>query len=272
MRLAAYGTTLVLLQGVALGTASGACERPGPVVTAPGAVEPAARISVEAPLPEPLAKGLVVLRYRTENLRILPVFGLAALAVSPRIGHLHVRVDDAPWVWADTSGQALLLNGLPPGSHTVHVELVNANHQLLAREVVRFEVPRRGRAVPDPKAAGSQLAAPTPEPRASEPPARILLQPPQPERLARGLVFIQYRTENLQIAPVFGPSAAAISPRIGHVQVTVDDAPWHWADASGGPLIIAGLPPGPHKLLVELVDANHRRLAQELVRFEIPPR
>jgi Family of unknown function (DUF6130) len=44
----------------------------------------------------------------------------------------------------------------------------------------------------------------------------------------------------LHIAPVFGAGALAVSPRVGHVHVTVDDAPWHWADASGTPIICAG--------------------------------
>ena len=32
---------------------------------------------------------------------------------------------------------------------------------------------------------------------------------------------------------MFGPNALDVSPRIGHIHVTVDDAPWRWADASG---------------------------------------
>jgi len=41
-----------------------------------------------------------------------------------------------------------------------------------------------------------------------------------------GLVFIEYGTENLRVAPVFG-SALDVSPRIGHsIHITVDDAPW----------------------------------------------
>jgi hypothetical protein len=35
-----------------------------------------------------------------------------------------------------------------------------------------------------------------------------------------------------------------VSPRIGHIHVTVDDARWHWADTSGAPLIINCLPAG----------------------------
>jgi hypothetical protein len=60
--------------------------------------------------------------------------------------------------------------------------------------------------------------------------------------------------------PVFGPAALDVSPRIGHIHVTVDDAPWHWADASGETLIVQYLPKGPHRILIELVDANHQAL------------
>lgn len=80
----------------------------------------------------------------------------------------------------------------------------------------------------------------------------------------------QYRAENLRIVQVFGPAALDVSPRIGHIHVTVDDLPWHWADASGEPLIITRLPAGPHEVLIELVDANHQPLDQGVVDFVIP--
>src|SRR3954466_5377129 len=65
--------------------------------------EPAPRLIVDPPLPDPLARGAVLLPYRVENLRILPVLGAGALNVSPRVGHLHVAVDDLPWRWGDFS-------------------------------------------------------------------------------------------------------------------------------------------------------------------------
>jgi hypothetical protein len=107
-------------------------------------------------------------------------------------------------------------------------------------------------------------------PLTSEPPARLIVDPPVPEALAVGRVYIQYRAENLRIVQVFGPAALAVSPRIGHVHVTVDDLPWHWADASGEQLIITGLPKGPHKVLIELVNANHRTIDQKTVEFVVP--
>ena len=105
---------------------------------------------------------------------------------------------------------------------------------------------------------------------ASEPPARLIVDPPIPEALAKGRVYIQYRAENLRIVQVFGPAALAVSPRIGHIHVTVDDLPWHWADASGEQLILTGLPVGPHKVLIELVDANHKTIETKTVSFVVP--
>jgi len=50
----------------------------------------------------------------------------------------------------------------------------------------------------------------------------------------------------------------------------MDDASWHWVDASAEPVIIKGLMPGPHKVLVELADANHEILDKGVVNFVIP--
>ena len=107
-------------------------------------------------------------------------------------------------------------------------------------------------------------------PLEDEPPARLFVDPPVPDALAAGRVYIQYRAENLRIVQVFGAGALSVSPRVGHVHITVDDLPWHWADASGEQLIITGLPVGPHRILFELVDAAHRTIDSQLVAFDIP--
>ena len=103
-----------------------------------------------------------------------------------------------------------------------------------------------------------------------QPPARIIVDPPLPGPLSEGMVFIQYRAVNLRIVPVFGPKALEVTPRIGHIHVVVDGAPWHWADASGEPLIIVGLPPGPHKVEVILANANHQPLDRKTLSFTVP--
>ena len=105
-----------------------------------------------------------------------------------------------------------------------------------------------------------------------QPPARLIVDPPLAGPLADGQVLIQYRAENLRFEPVFGPAALAITPRIGHVHVVVDGAPWHWADASGEALILVGLPVGPHTVEIILADANHRALDSKTLSFAVPPR
>jgi hypothetical protein len=120
-----------------------------------------------------------------------------------------------------------------------------------------------------PAAQSVRQAAPV-VPIKHEPPARIIVDPPLAEPLSRGVVFIQYRAENLHIVPEFGPAALAASPRIGHIHVTVDDATWHWTDASGEPVIINGLAAGRHKILIQLVNANHQPIDQATVRVAVP--
>ena len=89
--------------------------RLAPVIPLASASEPPAKIVIDPPLAEPLAsRGVVVIQYCAQNLHIVPVFGPNALTVSPRAGHIHVRVDDASWVWADASGLPIILQGLLP--------------------------------------------------------------------------------------------------------------------------------------------------------------
>jgi hypothetical protein len=47
-----------------------------------------------------------------------------------------------------------------------------------------------------------------------QPPAKIIVDPPWPAT-SHGKVFIQYRSENLRIVPVFGPKCPRVSPGIG---------------------------------------------------------
>ena len=94
---------------------------------------------------------------------------------------------------------------------------------------------------------------------ANEPPPKLIVDPPLPDLLAQGIVWIQWRAENVHILPVLGKDALDVSPRVGHLHIQVDDLPWGWADASGiNTIDIAGMPPGPHKIRIDLVDANHK--------------
>lgn len=107
----------------------------------------------------------------------------------------------------------------------------------------------------------------------NEPPPKLIVDEPIPEGLAQGIVWIQWRVENLQVVPVFGKGAVNVSPRAGHLHVHVNDVGWWWADASNNNTIdIAGLPEGTHKVRLELVNPNHEPFPgqSKTVTFTIP--
>lgn len=107
----------------------------------------------------------------------------------------------------------------------------------------------------------------------NEPPPKLIVDPPIPDQLAQGKVFIQYRTENLRIISVYGQAALAVSPRVGHMHYFLDDQAWPTVDSSGDTVIFVGLPPGPHKVRFELADAVHRPIpgCSQVVEFVVPP-
>ena len=119
-----------------------AATEPGrPAAVLPLAAEAPPKLVVYPPLAEPLARGVVILQYRTENLRVIPVFGMGALEVSPRVGHLHVTVDDRPGTWAHTSGDPIIVVGLEPGVHKMLIEVADPVHKILTSETVTVTVP-----------------------------------------------------------------------------------------------------------------------------------
>jgi hypothetical protein len=114
-----------------------------PPAIIPLASEPAPRLHVYSPLAEPLARGVVIVQYRTENVRIIPVFGTGALEVSPRVGHLHVTVDDRPGTWAHTSEDPIIVMGLKAGEHKILLEVADPTHKILTSETVLVTVPEQ---------------------------------------------------------------------------------------------------------------------------------
>jgi len=104
----------------------------------------------------------------------------------------------------------------------------------------------------------------------NEPPAKLVIDPPIPEQLALGRVFIQYRTENLRILPVYNKTALGVSPRVGHLHYYVDGQGWPTVDTSNETLVLVGLPPGPHKVVLELADPTHKPITRQTVEFVVP--
>ena len=116
-------------------------------------------------------------------------------------------------------------------------------------------------------AARAQTSTPT-----NEPPAKLIVEPPLPDLLAQGIVWITWRAENVNIGPMSGKDALNASPRVGHLHIHVDDLPWLWAHMSNAPIDVALLPPGPHKIRIELVNAVHQGVPNQskTVAFTIP--
>ena len=119
--------------------------------------------------------------------------------------------------------------------------------------------------------ATSALAQSTVVPIDNEPAPRLIVEQPLPGPLARGVVFIPYRVENLRILPVGGPAASNVSPRVGHLHITVDDLPWQWADyGQSSTIILVGMPRGEHKVLIEVVDPEGKVFTGQTVTFDAP--
>ncbi|MEB2514750.1 DUF6130 family protein [Pseudomonas sp. YuFO20] len=137
---------LVLAWGVFFCTAAfgqGAADTDHPPAILPLESEATPSLIAWPPLAEPLARGVVIIQYRTEHARIMPIFGKAAADVSPRLGHLHVTVDDWKGTWAHTSEDPIILVGLTPGTHKVLLEVADPTHKILTRTTVSFVVPQK---------------------------------------------------------------------------------------------------------------------------------
>ncbi|WP_448118480.1 DUF6130 family protein [Pseudomonas serbica] len=137
---------LVLAWGVFFCTAAfgqGAADTDHPPAILPLESETTPSLIAWPPLAEPLARGVVIIQYRTEHARIMPIFGKAAADVSPRLGHLHVTVDDWKGTWAHTSEDPIILVGLTPGTHKVLLEVADPTHKILTRTTVSFVVPQK---------------------------------------------------------------------------------------------------------------------------------
>ncbi|VVP67801.1 hypothetical protein PS918_00632 [Pseudomonas fluorescens] len=142
----ALGDLLAFASGVCFCAAAlgqGAADSLQPPALLPLESEATPQLIAYPPLAEPLARGVVIIQYRTEHARIMPVFGKAAVEVSPRLGHLHVTVDDWKGTWAHTSEDPIILVGLTPGAHKVLLEVADPTHKILTSATVSFTVPQK---------------------------------------------------------------------------------------------------------------------------------
>jgi len=108
-------------------------------------------------------------------------------------------------------------------------------------------------------------------PAENEPAPKLIVAQPLPGPLANGVAFIPYRLENLRILPIGGPGSRDVSPRIGHLHITLDDLPWQWADyGQSNTIILVNLPKGKHKVLIQAVDTDGGVLKSQTVTLKSP--
>ncbi len=132
----------VLAAAAGVWLATGAAAQTPTSLVVPAENEPAPKLTLAPPLPGPLTKGVAFIPYRVENLRILPVGGPPARNVSPRVGHLHITLDDLPWQWADYGqSDTIILVNVPRGEHKVRVEVVDPEGKLLTSQTLKFSSP-----------------------------------------------------------------------------------------------------------------------------------
>jgi hypothetical protein len=116
-------------------------------------------IAVESPAVDGIVTGVAIVRFRTENIRILsPFLGPVPPGALPA-GHVHVTVDGAEWHWMHTSAEPIVITPLSAGEHTVTLELASADHRPLATTSVRFTVAAKGAPQPGSPAPMKPVAA-----------------------------------------------------------------------------------------------------------------
>jgi len=111
----------------------------GALVPTADAQRPA--IIIESPGPGSMVRGPAIITFRTENLRMTSVFALDSPDSNlVRGGHLHVKVDAASWHWVHSTADPVVISALPPGTHTVRLELADKNHRPLDVQTVTFTI------------------------------------------------------------------------------------------------------------------------------------
>ncbi len=62
-----------------------------------------------------------------------------------------------------------------------------------------------------------------------------------------------------------------MSPRAGHLHITVNDLPWSWEDyGQSNAIILVRLQRGPHMVLIEVVDPEGAVFVKQTVSFDAP--
>lgn len=100
-----------------------------------------ATLIIDSPAPDATVSGPAIVTFRTENVRMTSLFAGDSLEPSlVRSGHLHVKIDSAAWHWVHSTADPVVISALPPGTHTVRLELADKNHRPLDVQTVTFTI------------------------------------------------------------------------------------------------------------------------------------
>ncbi|MBO9196892.1 hypothetical protein J5277_22530 [Rhizobium sp. 16-449-1b] len=105
---------------------------------------------------------------------------------------------------------------------------------------------------------------------------KLIVSSPDATILKDGYVYLPFHVENMMILPIYteiaGAEATKLKPTIGHIHVMVDGAGWKWIHASTDPIYFGQLPPGAHKVELELVNAAHSVIEVQTIDVVVPER
>ncbi|SMC24399.1 hypothetical protein SAMN02745857_01894 [Andreprevotia lacus DSM 23236] len=102
--------------------------------------KPLPRIVIDSPTPDQPAQKVAIIQFHTENMKIAPSYGAAALALVPPVGHLHVTVDGNAWHWVHAMEGPVVIQGLAPGLHRVALELADPLHRPVDSQTAVFSI------------------------------------------------------------------------------------------------------------------------------------
>jgi hypothetical protein len=97
-------------------------------------------------------------------------------------------------------------------------------------------------------------------------PPKLVIESPVDGQTQQGAIVVKFHTENITLTPAYDDDALHHVPALGHLHVYLDGASWFWIHADAGPIVIAGLPAGPHTVKIELAKPNHVVLQTQMFK------
>ncbi|WP_152681620.1 DUF6130 family protein [Chromobacterium subtsugae] len=116
------------------------------------------------------------------------------------------------------------------------------------------------------------LACCAPAQAADAPAPKLVIESPVDGQAVGNALIVRFHAEQIRLAPRYAPAGEPVPAAlrgVGHLHVYLDGAAWHWVHATPDPLVLVGLPPGPHQIHLELAAPNHQPLDARQVSFSV---